>query len=71
MNGEPHSTDDLEEIWQLEMPASNHRLYHVWRQGYPRDVDKMTCDRCGLTVSYTQFPSVRDSECGEWPVAGG
>lgn len=62
--------DDLEKLWGAAMEPAEMGLKHVWSQGYPRDVDKMTCDRCGLTVSYTQFASVRDSECGEWPVIG-
>lgn len=59
------SVDQLEQMWELDAverisdPAS-----HIW--GMPAEIDGMRCRRCGLVVSVTEYPQVRDGRCEDW-----
>jgi len=66
VSGVPLSDSDLEAMLDLPSPAEVPRP-HDWRQ--PSELDAMYCHTCGLKVSMTRFPEVRDTVCGDWPDA--
>jgi hypothetical protein len=42
--------------------------HHQWRHSWPPGSDGYECVHCGLVVSMTRYPQVRDGLCAEWPV---